>query len=173
MALAKCNSIKELKIPKYLTNIEIGAISQMEQLEKIIVDMENETYLSDEEVALIDKETGAILQYAIASPKEEYTVGYLKIEIEPEIFTHLLTYNILDYAFAGAKNLKVLNIPSELESIGCNTFLNCPNLKKLNIFFTPYGKILMFHIHNSFLQEPSIPFEEITLEEGITSLGEG
>ena len=30
----------------------------------------------------------------------------------------------------------------------------------------------MFHIHNSFLQEPSIPFEEITLEEGITSLGE-
>lgn len=172
MALAKCNSIKELKIPKYLTNIEIGAISQMEQLEKIIVDMENEAYLSDEEVALIDKETGAILQYAIASPKEEYTVGYLKIEIKPEIFTHSLTYNILDYAFAGAKNLKVLNIPSELESIGCNTFLNCPNLKKLNIFFTPYGKILMFHIHNSFLQEPSIPFEEITLEEGITSLGE-
>lgn len=172
MALAKCNSIKELEIPKYLTNIEMGALSQMEQLEKITVDIENEAYLSDEEVALIDKKNGTILQYAIASKKEEYTVGYLKIEIEPEIFTHSLTYNILDYAFAGAKNLKTLDIPSELESIGCNTFLNCPNLKKLNIFFTPYGKVLMFHINNSFRQAPSIPFEEITLEEGITSLGE-
>ncbi len=168
-ALCGCNKIKKIVIPNTLDNIEFAALSLMTSLSEIEVAEGNPTYLSDEGVALIDKENGVLLQYAINSRKESFNVGYYEIMLG-DLVNYSLTYNIGDYAFAGAKYLKELNIPSEIESIGPNSFLNCNQLDNLNIFYTKHGKVLLCNVHNSRLSKTHIPFKGITIEDGVTTL---
>lgn len=168
-----CSNIKEIRIPKNTTSIEIGAFSNMTSLEKITVDEDNDTYLSDEDVALIDKD-GLLIQYAICSPNDEYIVGYYTQSINSKdddsgtITT--LTYNIADHAFENAKNLKKLYINSELESIGKSTFTGCNKLEDLTIYFTDYGTSFLTHTHKFSNETTSMPFKRILIEDGVTTL---
>ena len=166
-AFSHCDKIKHIDIPEKLNDIGMAAFAEMNSLEKITVHPHNHTYTSDEDVALIDSENGNILQYAIANKKEEYIVGYY----EKDEMTCLI-YNILNFAFTGAKYLKTIYIPSELESIGPDTFKDCPNLKTLKIFFTPYGKVLLIRDNAVWKRDAHIPFEDITIEDGVTSLAD-
>lgn len=170
MALCGCNKIEKLFIPKSLDNIENAAFSLMTSLREITVDPRNPKYMSDEGIALIDKNDGVLLQYAINSKNEEFVVGYYLNIIDDETMYHSLVYNLSNYSFAGAKYLRRIYISSEIESIGPKTFLNCNKLKEANIFHTPYGKTLLFNVHKSILEEAHIPFNKITIDEGITTL---
>jgi len=164
-----CAGVEELFIPKTLENIEIGAFSLMPRLRKITVDPENPKYISDEGVALIQREQGFLLQYAIASPEDEFAVGYYEDLIDENFSTSSLVYNISDYAFAGAKNLKKLYLPSEIESVGGKTFLNCDKLKDLHIFFTPYGTTLLLNVFGQG-DSCTLPFQKITIDEGVSTI---
>lgn len=173
-ALYGCNKIKEIHIPKATTSIEVGAFANMLSLEKITVDEDNPTYLSDEDIALLDKE-GFLLQYAINSPNDEYIIGYYLQKISssnPEDHTEInaQTYNIADYAFENAKNLRKIYINSELESIGKSTFRGCNNLDELTIFFTSYGNSLLIHTHKLPYEATDIPFKKINIADGVTTL---
>lgn len=172
-ALYGSSKIKKIHIPKNTTNIEIGAFSNMASLEKITVDEENEKYRSDEDVALIDKE-GLLLQYAIGSPKEEYIVGYYPEKIGTfdgeEIKTISLTYNIANYAFENAKNVKKIYIPSELESIGTSSFTGCDNLDTISIYHSNYGAAFLTYTHKFPNEKVAVPFKKIQIENGITTL---
>lgn len=170
--LANCNSIEEIFIPENVQEIEVAALAEMTSLKKIVVDPNNKKYTSDENVALIDKDEGNLIQYAIASDKEEYTIGYYPVEYEGEFKTHYLMYNILNFAFAGAKNLKKLYLPSEIESVAPDTFKDCTNLKKLVVFHSSYGNVFLFRLVEIFNHSASIPFEDIEIEEGITTLAD-
>lgn len=168
-SLCGCNKIKKLYIPKTLDSIDLGALSFMSSLEKITVADGNPTYMALDDVALINTNDGILLQYAINSKEESYTVGYYPI-LFGDVQSKSLIYNIGDYAFAGAKHLEEININSEIESIGSKTFLNCNKLDNLNIFFTSFGKVFLCNVYNSNFSKAHIPFKNIKIAEGVTTL---
>lgn len=177
MAFMGCDSIKKINIPKNVDCIEYGAFALMNSLEKITISEENEKYFTDDDIVLISKD-GMIIQYAINCEEDEFVVGYYAENYDTidengntnTIESPVLIYNIADYAFAGAKKLKKLYVASELESIGGKTFLGCENLKDLEIFHSSYGNSFLLHIHKFLDEEAEIPFENITIDEGVQNL---
>lgn len=178
-ALMGCESIKSINIPKNVDCIEYGALSLMRSLEKITVDEGNEKYFTEDDDTVLLSKDGIIIQYAINCDRNEFVVGYYiesfgntvdengnTIPLE----SNALIYNIADYAFAGAKKLKKLYLASEVESIGGKTFLECGNLKNLEIFHSSYGDSLSLHIHKPLNEDSEIPFENITIGDGIKTL---
>ena len=179
MALTGCESIKEINIPKNVDCIEVGALAQMSSLEKITVDKDSEKYFTEDDDTVLISKDGIIIQYAINCNRDEFIVGY-HIESFGNTINELgeaiplesnaLIYNIADYAFAGAKKLKKIYINSELESIGGKTFLDCDNLKDLEVYHTDYGDSFLMHIFKSLNEEAEIPFENIIIGEEIQTL---
>ena len=177
MALTRCKKIKQVHIPAKLDTIEVGALALMDSLEQIIVDDKNEKYFTLDNNSVLISDDGIIIQYAINCDREEFTSGYYIKTYETRrkekpIKSYEMIYNIADYAFAGAKKLKKLILPSETENLGAKTFLECDNLKELEIYHTPYGETLLLNIFGSFKEEAEIPFEKITIREGVTTLCE-
>ena len=180
-ALMGCKKIKLIHIPAKLDTIEVGALALMDSLEQIIVDDGNEKYFTEDDNSVLISNDGIIIQYAINCNREEFASGYYvktygsrenDLGEEEQIESYEMIYNIADYAFAGAKKLKKIILPSETESIGVKTFSECDNLKELEIYHTPYGKTLLLNIFGSFREEADIPFERITIPEGVTTLCE-
>ncbi len=179
MALHGCESIKNIHIPKSVELIEYGALSQMSSLEKITVDSENPKYFTEDDDTVLLSKDGMIIQYAINCDRDEFIVGYYVESFGTTIDengntipleSNELIYNIADYAFAGAKKLKKLYLASEVEGIGGKSFLGCDNLKELEIFHSSHGDNLSIHIHKPFNEEAEIPFENITIDDGIKNL---
>lgn len=166
-ALFGCSNIQELYIPKTLESIELDALALMTSLSKITVDPDNEMYMSLDDIALIQKNDGFLFQYAVNNPRESFQVNSYPLPLG----NNQTIYNIGSYAFAGAKYLTELSLNSEIDSIGENAFLNCPNLKKLQFSFSPYGKVLLFHTFESEQHYP-FPFERIIIEEGVTTISD-
>lgn len=166
-ALAKCNMIKSITIPASLENIEYAALSEMRTLEKIQVQDENPKYRSFDGKSLIDIKDNVFIQYAIGNDGSEYTIYNFPVYYD-DVQSFERFYHIADYAFAGAHNLKQLNITGSVESIGANTFknMNCTNLK---ILMDAYSDNIIFTI-GSLNDHPHVPFTNIEIEEGITSL---
>ena len=179
-AMMGCNSIKEIDIPKSLDNIELSSFALMSSLEKIIVEEGNPRYVDDDELALFDYKDGYFVQYAINNKNEEYILGYYPVsygkETDPDtleehdLISYEPIYNVGDYAFAESKYLKKIEMSSVVESVGPKTFLNCPQLKTLDIYHVPYGEILILNIHGSLFKKKSFPFEKITIGEGVTAI---
>lgn len=183
MAFMGCEKIKEITIPKKTECIEIGAFALMSSLEKITVEDGNPLYFTEDDDTVLISKDGVIIQYAINSNNDEYVVGYYTEnygdytnefgDIEP-IESSSLIYNIADYAFAGAKKLKKICFASEIQSIGGKTFMGCDNLKDLEIFHSSYGDSFLLNIFACECNEESeIPFENITIGEGIKTLCDG
>lgn len=177
-SLAKCNKIKSLTLPSTLEDIECAAFSEMQSLMNIQVDNENPRYKSFDGLSLVDTKDNVLVQYAIANSQDEYTVYNFPVQYclgDEETDVHITSterfYHIADYAFAGAKNLRTLNITGAIESIGANSFksLTCHNLNVLN---DAYSDNIIFNM-GSFNESPQIPFTNITFEEGITTLSSG
>jgi len=177
MALMGCKKIKTIHIPAKLDTIEVGALALMDSLELIAVDENNEKYFTDDDETVLISKDGIIIQYAINCDRQEFLSGYYienygEDENHDPIEGYQMIYNIADYAFAGAKKLQKILLPSETESIGAKTFADCENLKELEVFFTPFGKTLLFTIFGNISEEADIPFEKIIIPEGVTTLCE-
>ncbi len=177
MALMGCKKIKTIHIPANLDTIALGALAYMDSLEKISVDDDNPQYFAvDDDTALVSKD-GVLVQYAINCDRQEFTSGYYienyGVDDNGEsINNYEMIYDLADYAFAGAKKLKKLFLPSENNGIGPKTFAGCDNLKELEIFHTSYGNALQLTIFGNFNNDEEIPFEKIVIPEGVTTLCE-
>lgn len=180
LSLKGCKKIKVIHIPEKMEHIGVGALSYMDSLSQIIVDEKNDKYLSDEDIVLLSKD-GAIIQYAINCGMDNFLCGYYEVKnyyrdadgnITGYYTDYQIPYNILDYAFAGAKKLKVIDFPSEIDSIGAKSFDGCDNLKQLNIFHSTFGDSVNLSVRKSYKEEVIIPFEKIIIEDGIVNLCE-
>ncbi len=174
-ALSQCNNIRSVTIPASLEDIECGALSEMKNLEEIHVEDGNSKYQSFDGISLVDTNENVFVQYAIANKNSEYTVYDFPIKYNlgtEETDIHYTGrerfYHIADYAFAGARNLKTLNLTGSIESMGANTFKNM-NAQNLKILVDSYSDNIIFNI-GTFNESPHIPFVNIELEEGITTL---
>ena len=177
MALMGCKKIKVIHIPANLDTIEVGALALMDSLELIAVDENNEKYFTEDDGTVLVSKDGIIIQYAINCDRQEFASGYYienygEDENHEPIESYQLIYNIADYAFAGAKKLHKIFLPSETESIGTKTFAGCDNLIELEVYYTSYGKALLFTMFGSFREEADIPFEKVIIPEGVTTLCE-
>lgn len=168
-ALAQCNKIKSITIPASLTDIECAALSEMRSLKEIKVENGNPCYNSFDGKSLINIKDNIFIQYAIAAHDLEYTVYNFPVYFS-DVPSLERIYHIADYAFAGARNLKQLNITGAVESLGSNTFknMNCPNLK---ILIDSYSDNIIYNM-GKFNGRNPIPFKNIELEEGITYLSD-
>ena len=183
MAFYGCRKVKSINIPENVSNIEYGAFSFIDSLTKITVDEKNKKYKSLDNIALINDEDGILIQYAIGNKNKLYKLEKYQSEIKDnkKVIKNKIIYNIADLAFANAKYLEELIINSSLDGIGSYTFLGCNNLKKLTINKSDFDKMLSFHIYNnqSYKDETkcninySIPFEDISIGEGIKEISIG
>ena len=177
MALMGCKKIKTIHIPANCDSIELGALAYMESLEKISVDKENSHYFAEDDDTVLVSKNGTIVQYAINCDRQEFSSGYYienygVDENDEPIESYELIYNIGDYAFAGAKKLRKIMLPSENDGIGPKSFAGCDNLKELEFFYTSYGNRLQLAVYGDINKDAEMPFEKIIIPEGVTTLCE-
>ena len=149
--------LKSLYIPKNLSVIELGALSNMLNLETIEVSKDNPRYTSDDSTSLIDSCSNILIQYALNSKNKEY-------ELQNNIEC------IGEYAFLGSRHLECLTIPSCTNYIGVESLNNCNKLKKLNIKHNSPSHMLLSMPLKANKSSCFLPFEEINIEHGVEAI---
>lgn len=175
-----CDSVKTVHIPEATTAIDHGAFAMMKSLEKITVDQKNPVYCSDKGILLIDKTQGILVQYVNNALYTEFKIDYydddISIETDNEpIITQGTIYTIGDFAFAGAKNLRKISIPSEISTFHANSFYECDNLTDLEIYYSTCGSSLSISLPQIEIDkyDPPIPFKNIKIGDGIKFIFRG
>ena len=109
------SGLLSIYIPKNVSFVGKGAFALC-SLQEIVIDSENEYFVSDENVnAIIYKEDNRLI------------TGSAKTVI-PSYVTKLD-----DYSFSGCKGLEEIVIPGNVLEIGAFAFSSCSSLKKINI----------------------------------------
>lgn len=116
------SGLTEIKIPAKVTYIGWFAIGGS-NLERIIVDEDNEKFSSDENGVLFNKDKSTLLKYPQASKTTYYEI--------PDSVTY-----IEGWAIQGVQNLETLTIPKSVTSIsdtnlGFFEFSSCSSLKRI------------------------------------------
>lgn len=114
-----CLFLKEIFIPKSVTNIYYEGFPGCSALTQINVDSTNTVYCSEDGV-LFNKEKTKLLQYPASKKGSAYTV--------PNSIT-----NIQSSAFAGCNALTQVTIPNSVTNIGLQAFHGCSALTQINI----------------------------------------
>ena len=170
-AFRNCKNIKKLRIPAELSRIGEGAFSYMDSLEYIEVADGNEYFSTPDNKILINNYRQAIVVYAIGLKDKSYSCKDYVISynaLGQEVIKPI--NGILEYAFAGAKNLNELTLCSCTKDIEYSAFYDCDNLKKLTveaISLFPYPgfeirKHSQYYFHNISKEKAYLPFEVVT-----------
>lgn len=121
--------LENIYIPESLSEIN-GIFYSLSNLKNIYVDENNSKYSSIDGV-LFNKEKTVLIEYPNGKSSSSYTVpeGVKRIWDAFYKNTVIETVNLPDslvdigeYAFNGCSNLKNINFPANLESIGCDSF---------------------------------------------------
>ncbi len=115
-----CNKIESIYIPASVTSIESSAFSDWHSLKEIIVDENNENYISEQGV-LFNKDKTQLVKYPSSKEGTIYTV--------PESVESFGEYEV----FGHCKYLKEIIIGSRVTALGNFIFQDCKNLKKVEI----------------------------------------
>lgn len=112
--------VTSITIPATVTDIDISTFSTCSELEKFIVDENNQYYSSDEHGVLFDKSKSKLLRYPVGSAAEEYII--------PDGVTV-----IGEESFARAKKLKEVKISNTVKTIEASAFLVTWELERIVI----------------------------------------
>lgn len=171
-AFKGCKSLEELRIPALVKTIAPGAFSYTDSLKRIIVDSNNKSYsTSEDHKILINNMMQSIELFAQGDKEKSYSLESYNVTTNSDGIELIrpLSY-INEYAFAGAKYLEELTLCACSQDIESNSFVDCNNLKKLNIkgislFSCPGINIKEkrnFYFDSKDKEEASLPFEEIS-----------
>ena len=116
-AFYDCPMLKSITIPAGVESIANCAFSDCSSLTEIIVDENNEQYVSVDGV-LFSKDMTTLVAYPAGIKAEAYEIPSSVIDISAK-------------AFAGCENLKDITIPDGVENIGWSAFSRCMNLKSI------------------------------------------
>ena len=116
MEFQLCTSLRSIIIPKNVTDIPLGALTDCSSLQYLSVEPENTIYDSRDNCNAIIKTDG-----------DELVAG-----CENTIIPNTVT-QIMNYAFRGNQGLKRITIPAGVTFIGDQAFNYCPNLTRIDI----------------------------------------
>jgi len=135
-----CDKLQNVTIGKNVTSIGYLAFTYTESLTTINVNVDNNTYSSEDGILYNKDKTTLIV--CPAKKTGTFTIPYSVIKIEyGAFFSNDLTSIIIPDsvtdieggAFRGCKNLNNINIPNGVTSIENSTFMNCTSLTSINI----------------------------------------
>ncbi|MBO4245781.1 MAG: leucine-rich repeat protein [Bacilli bacterium] len=159
-AFSRCKSITSITIPRNLKVLKDDVWGNCDSLENIYVNQNSEFYTPDNKI-LLNKDQTKLLLYAMGSKNESYSLVDLCMPDEDIIDGRLQV--IGPYAFAGAKNLKVLTICSCTSEISTTSFKGCDNLKVLNVEMLEGYTLVSVRLDNA-LGKAEIPFEKLNIK---------
>lgn len=107
-AFAYCSSLRKINLPASLAFIVMNPFYECPALAEIVIDANNQNYLSENNV-IFNKDKTELVVYPAGKTDAEYTI--------PRSVTA-----ISDYAFYSAAYLQKVNIPSGVTSIGSSAF---------------------------------------------------
>lgn len=137
-----CASLASITIPSSVSSIGKGAFTWCYALDKIIVDKENNHYIS-ENGALYDKNKTELIQVPPGIEDTEFVIPDSVRNIGDSAFYDCISLtsisipdsvtDIGDWAFVECVNLTSINIPNSVKSIGEHAFDGCTSLTSINI----------------------------------------
>ncbi|MBQ4352018.1 MAG: leucine-rich repeat domain-containing protein [Prevotella sp.] len=128
------SSIKSLKFPKYVEEIEAVPFIGCEDLESITVDENNEYLLSPAGSNVIIENNRALKAKGPKKDLEPYNDEEEENILILGIKTSVIPDNVTaigDYAFVGTVGLKSITIPASVKTIEAEAFMACPNLRQI------------------------------------------
>ncbi len=114
------SNVTSVTIPATVTDIDISTFSTCSELEKFIVDENNQYYSSDENGVLFNKDKSELIRYPEGSSAEKYSI-FNGVKV------------ISESAFARAKKLKEIKIPATVTTIEAAAFLATWELEEIVI----------------------------------------
>ena len=117
------DNIKSITLPDSISKVNLQGCPN---LTNIIVSPENKTF-KDIDGNLYTKNGQTLIRYAAGKTDSSFEIPSDVVEIEED-------------AFRDSKNLKSVNIPASVETIGDYAFENCSSLTNINISTTYIGK---------------------------------
>lgn len=175
LAFDGCFRLESVNIPASVSYIGQTAFNYCKALETITVDEDNQTYSSDENGVLFNKDKKNLILCPRGTALNSYTI--------PNTVT-----NVSDFAFAYCQNLKSITFSDSVESIGTYVFRGCTNLETANITnnvksigiyaFTSCQSLKKVNIPNSISEIPEGMFsscyklQNITIPDSVKSIGQ-
>lgn len=180
-AFKYCHSIPAITIPGNLKAFGKEAFSYMDSLENIYVSPYNQAFITEDHKVLLDYQVRTLVLYASGSKDETYSSrDYVEEKDEYTSIIKPIPY-IAECAFAGAKNLKELELCACTQDIEYNAFEGCTNLKKLIVTSIDFCTCPGFHIreHGRYYFRGSskanayLPFETVEFKEDLVQIFPG
>ena len=119
MAFMGCNGLTEITIPSEVSVIGKGIVKDCENITRINVEIGNSNFTSVDGV-LFNNSIDKLIIFPVNHSSNDYEVTEGVKTIAP-------------YAFVNAKGLKIVSLPSTLNTIDQNAFIGCINLQTLKV----------------------------------------
>lgn len=184
-AFSGCTSLTSVAIPLSVTSIGIAPFEGCSQLAQINVDAANPDFVSAGGVLLNTAQT-QLIQYPIGSTQSSYTVPSSVTSVNNFAFAdarHLASLtlpsgltSIGGDAFSGSSVASV-TIPASVTSVGLDAFLDCEGLTQVNVDsanpnFSSAGGVLFDHAKTQLIAYPSGNTQtSYTIPSGIVTIG--
>ena len=178
-AFKNCSSIKKITIPANLKVIKAGAFSYMSRLECIDVSPYNKTFITPDHKILINDRQQRLVLYAQGLKDKSYSLKEYNVHYDELNRSLIKPLEVIGaYAFAGAKNLEELTLCACTKDIETSAFIDCNNLKKLNVeaidLFTCPGFHMRkngFYYYRSNDNSPCyLPFEKVEFKGDLVQI---
>lgn len=115
----RCKNLTALTIPESVVKIHGGAFFGCSNLAEIHIAANNQAFVSEGGI-IYNKDKTKIVRYMIGHSAADFEISHGIIKIG-------------EYAFAGCKNLKRIDLPDEVISIGYEAFKGCSGLTKITL----------------------------------------
>ncbi len=139
----KCSSLEKIELGSNVESIGREAFYSCEGLEYILVDKDNQYYLSDDYGVLFNKDKTELIQYPLGNERASYDIpdgvgkvcmGAFASCADIVAVTVSDSVTVLDeFVFSGCENLNSITMGSGLSVIGQYAFQQCRSLEEIVI----------------------------------------